>query len=136
MLIAHLPVGYLLTRTISKQPFRWSVYWLGLLGAIFPDFDLIYFYTLGGRQHVHHSYWTHLPIFWLGVGVIIYTLYKLWPKVTAYKNLLIYFMPNILLHLLMDSVSAAPNTSHRLRLAAGKPLPDLSLLDLVPFRPA
>jgi inner membrane protein len=81
-----------------------SFHWFGLLGSVFPDIDLIWFYTLGRRQHVHHTYWTHIPIFWgmISVGVIICS--KIWPRVEIFRKIQKYFIPNVFLHLVLDSV--------------------------------
>ena len=54
--IAHLPAGYLLTKTIfSRTLGARAVMAAALLGSITPDLDLLYFYTLDARQRHHHS---------------------------------------------------------------------------------
>ncbi|MCM0684581.1 hypothetical protein [Akkermansia massiliensis] len=51
MFIAHLPAGYLLAKTIRlRTPGRKAVMTAALLGAIAPDLDLFYFYTLDGAS--------------------------------------------------------------------------------------
>lgn len=71
MFIAHLPAGYLLAKTIRlRTPGRKAVMTAALLGAIAPDLDLFYFYTLDGRQHHHHSYWTHYPSVWFALMLL------------------------------------------------------------------
>lgn len=108
MFIAHAPAGYLLSRylasRISGTPNQTrSLLWLGIFASIVPDLDLFYFYLLDNRQHSHHSYWTHTPIYWLGIFALCYLssaalkLQKLFP-------IQVVFFSNIFLHLLLDSV--------------------------------
>lgn len=112
MFIAHLPAGYLATRWLinklshpsTKQQQLWLL-GIGLLGSVLPDVDLLYFYWIDQRQHNHHSYWTHTPIFWL----VIFTppcLVTLLTKQTLIFTTLIVLLLNIMLHLLLDSIAA------------------------------
>jgi inner membrane protein len=75
---------------------------IGLLASIAPDLDLLYFYTIDHHRHLHHSYWTHIPMFWL----LLY-LFLLAPVWRLYRNhgllLLNIIFLNITLHLLLDS---------------------------------
>ena len=73
MFIAHLPAGYLWTRFIVMKrgmadvasPRYRSLMALGLIGSLLPDVDMLYFYLIDNRQHLHHGYWTHIPLSWL-----------------------------------------------------------------------
>ena len=61
MFIVHLPAGYLTTKVLlshTKLPLshRRTVVAVGLVGSIFPDLDLIYFYLLDNQKHLHHQY--------------------------------------------------------------------------------
>lgn len=112
MFFAHIPGGYLLTRQHIKR-FRHKLqtesklkYYVmfGLLCSVLPDFDLLYFYTIDNRQHIHHSYWTHIPIFWLAVAAGIYLIGKwIFKKNTGVVSLIL--LGNTLLHLVLDSVA-------------------------------
>lgn len=72
MLIGHLPAGYITAKLLHPALFRnlapekrfiaWS-----MLGAWAPDVDMLYFYCIDHRQHLHHSYFTHYPLFWLAL---------------------------------------------------------------------
>lgn len=70
MFIAHLPAGYLLacglTRKIPhQQKLQKNLMFFCLIGSIFPDIDLLYFYFVDGGQTHHHKFFTHWPIVWL-----------------------------------------------------------------------
>lgn len=70
MFIAHAPAGYITSRLLAPAFARTGVDYLpfvlwGMLGAIAPDFDLLWFVFVDHKQHAHHSYLTHLPVTWL-----------------------------------------------------------------------
>lgn len=74
-----------------------------LLGAIAPDLDLFYFYTLDGRQHHHHSYWTHYPSVWFALMLLAWGASRIKPWSTGGTWLLIFSMSGFL-HLLLDCI--------------------------------
>ncbi len=97
MFIAHLPAGYLLAKTIRlRTPGRKAVMTAALLGAIAPDLDLFYFYTLDGRQHHHHSYWTHYPSVWFALMLLAWGARRIKPWSTGGTWLLIFSMSGFL----------------------------------------
>ena len=109
MFIAHLPAGFLLSRYILKQqrdePNYIKYLLVGLIASIAPDFDLAYFHLIDGRQHPHHSYWTHIPIYWLGIyTILVYPVYK-WSGQLGLK-LLSLFLVCGLLHMSLDSFAS------------------------------
>lgn len=86
MFIAHLPAGYILGNTIarSRNAARNKLLLIfTMIGSIAPDLDLLYFYTLDNRMHSHHEYFSHMPIFWLGIGVLAGLAYCLKYKQAA-----------------------------------------------------
>lgn len=108
MLIGHLPAGYLLTRawlgrlTLPPRQTRLLMA-CGLMGAVFPDIDMLWFYLVDARQHHHHTYWTHLPLFWL----LVLTPCALVARWAGHRLALLavgVFAGNLLLHLLLDSI--------------------------------
>ncbi len=106
MIIAHLPLGYLLSKAtakISNPRLNLKLFMaVGLLGSICPDFDMFYFYFIDNRLHHHHDYWTHIPLFWYGVFLLLAGIVKwLYPK---YLPLLIVFGVNIMAHLVADTL--------------------------------
>ena len=104
MFIGHLPSGYLLYRYCKK---KWGnstnkTLTSALLGSIFPDFDMLYFYLVDNRAHLHHSYWTHIPIYWFLCHLLISLI--LIVKRKCLFNLTNIFFIAIYIHLLLDSM--------------------------------
>ena len=110
MFIAHLPAGYISTKYfINKAESNGllsgnlKLYMIvGLIAAMLPDFDMIYFYLIDNRQHLHHGYVTHLPVFWaipIGMWVLLSTILK------NKKSLLMSAIVgvNVFLHLFLDT---------------------------------
>lgn len=111
MLTAHAPAGYILSRAALSSgllPATLSprlVIATGVFAAILPDLDIIYFYTIDARQHLHHSYWTHIPLFWVGVCLgVVAVLYV--SRRTKYVPLVILAAANLLVHCFLDTVVA------------------------------
>lgn len=111
MFIGHLPAGYVLTRALWPALHRlglatpkWRPFLLaGLVTSILPDIDLLYFYLIDNRQHLHHSYWTHLPFYW----IVISALMLLFIAVTKQKKFIPYVIvvgANLFLHLCLDTI--------------------------------
>ena len=84
MFIGHLPAGYLITKGLLRRsggngsvaqtgPLLLA---LGLSASLLPDLDMFYFYLIDHGQHLHHGYWTHLPIFWLVVCIGLFALFS------------------------------------------------------------
>lgn len=111
MFIAHLPASYCLTTAILNEiehtnGKRHGLYLrIGCLASILPDMDMIYFYLIDQRQHLHHSYWTHLPVFWISCSAGLLSLGLLLRKRTLVHGTLIGFA-NVMLHLLLDSFAS------------------------------
>ena len=103
MFIAHLPAGYILTKTLQKK-FDTSKYlFLGLLGSVIIDFDILYFYLIDNRQNLHHGYWIHIPFYWMIFAVVTILLFLILRK-KDYVIASIIFFSNIFLHLLLDTI--------------------------------
>jgi len=103
MFIAHLPAGYILTKTLQKK-WRISRYLLfGLVGSLFPDFDLLYFYLIDGQQTLHHEYWIHVPFYWLIIAGVIHLLIRFFGK-KQHHFMALFFFSGIFLHLFLDTV--------------------------------
>lgn len=111
MFIGHLPAGYLCTRAMwsirgragHAMP-RWKPYLLiGLTASMVPDIDVLYFYLIDHRQHLHHGYWTHLPCYWALIGLVS----LLFILISRRKWLLPYLevaAVNIFVHLCLDTL--------------------------------
>ena len=110
MLTAHAPAGYAISKLAALTgliPERVAkprtVVGIGIAASILPDLDMIYFYTIDGRQHLHHSYWTHIPAFWLAVccvaAIVCYAArYRRAIPLIALAGV------NLLLHCFLDSI--------------------------------
>lgn len=63
MITAHAPSGHLLYKlwpSHKAPPLAACV-----IGAVLPDFDLIWFFFIDNGAIHHHRYWIHAPGFWL-----------------------------------------------------------------------
>lgn len=111
MFIAHLPAAYLLGHTASRyltpdNGVSKYVLPVALLGGITPDIDLLYFYTIGARQTVHHEYWSHIPFYWLIIYLALSSFTLLFGYFRAFK-LISIFISAILLHLVLDTITGS-----------------------------
>lgn len=109
MFIAHVPAGYLLSRAmISRESFASKgtirlLLGFGLLGSILPDLDMFYFYLIDNRQHSHHSYWTHIPVFW-GVVYMCFLTFGVLLRNKTFVLLTSILFLNVFIHLALDTV--------------------------------
>lgn len=92
MFIGHLPAGYCLTTTLLKcfgckddSVYR-RYLWIGLIASVLPDVDMIYFYWIDHRQHVHHAYWTFI----FEIMIVLMAGYMLY-----YRNFMEHHKTNI-----------------------------------------
>ncbi|MBN2038011.1 MAG: metal-dependent hydrolase [Chitinispirillaceae bacterium] len=116
MLIAHAPAGYLLTRLLSRTLFKNSVLpqrqnrlyrhmiVAGVLGSIIPDFDFIYHIFIDSADTSHHSYLTHMPVFWLGIWIVLSGI-GLIRKNRHLIMIATVFSINALAHLALDTIT-------------------------------
>ena len=104
MFIAHIPAGYLLSRSLKcvlNRAERLTV----LIGSILPDLDLLLFYFRDGQMVHHHTYLTHRPILWVTVtcaGLLLARFHRS-------GRLLAMLGIACLLHLILDSIAGAIN---------------------------
>ena len=80
MLTAHLPSGYVLARVLRR---RCDVPYLlpaALLGAVLPDFDMIWFLFVDQGAIHHYRYWVHVALFWAVVALVALPLVALWAR--------------------------------------------------------
>ncbi len=103
MFIAHLPAGYLLTRWLQKKLKTQKFLWVGLLASVFPDLDMLYFYLINDRQTLHHHYWTHLPLLWIALWIVMIIVAKILKNRTLYVLTMIV-LTNLALHFALDSI--------------------------------
>lgn len=103
MITAHLPGGYILTRALQVKLKTKSFLWLGLVGSIFPDLDILYYILVGKRWLSHREFWMHIPIYWIGISLAVFIILALARKKTWYPAAIIFFA-NVFLHLILDTV--------------------------------
>jgi len=107
MFIAHIPSGYIMSVLICERvrPVRVSssvVAWAGMIGAVAPDLDMLYFNFIDHRQTHHHMYLTHWPVLWLSlVAVSILWFRFIGDSKAAFLSLV--FSAGGVLHLILDS---------------------------------
>ena len=110
MLIAHLPASWLLTRKMMQLPglsfdhhFQRPLMTAGLVAGLLPDLDLLYFFLIDHRRHLHHDYLTHLPLFWTLLFVIAFAICTI-ARSRRLFNLSLVIYANLMLHMLLDTV--------------------------------
>lgn len=107
MIIAHAPSGYilatLLMRRMASAPVTAkAMVFAGIIGALAPDFDMVYFHLIDNQQTHHHKYISHWPIIWLTLATVsaLWFSYARHSKVAA---LSLVFCVGGVLHLILDS---------------------------------
>jgi hypothetical protein len=111
MFIGHVPAGYLWTRllinvskTVEDVAPPPKVLLLGMFASIIPDLDMFYFYLIDHRQHLHHSYWTHMPLIWIAIlGIWLLAAYAF--KKPRLMGVGIIVGSNILVHMVLDTLA-------------------------------
>ncbi|MBJ8554439.1 metal-dependent hydrolase [Acinetobacter bereziniae] len=108
MFIAHLPSGYILARVLHQKFKQTKIshkafFSIIMLGAIFPDIDLFYFYLFDHRSVHHHKYFLHWFSFWIPIFVIalIYLVKTKYNSKIAWMFSL--FASAALLHIFLDT---------------------------------
>jgi len=108
MIIGHLPAGYVVSKLLlpyfKSQGTTLKPYlWLGILGAIAPDLDMLYFHLVDHRQHHHHTYFTHFPIVWASF-LFISLIWFYTARIKSRAGLATIFSLNGFIHILLDSI--------------------------------
>jgi inner membrane protein len=112
MFIGHLPAGYLLTQALVR---RASPCWragvgsaqlmaVGMIASVLPDLDLLYFYLIDARQHLHHGYWSHIPFFWV-VALAVTGLLAWLARSRRVALFAVLIFCNVQLHLVLDTIA-------------------------------
>jgi inner membrane protein len=116
MLIAHAPAGYLLSTVLSRTLFKKTevsdttgtfhktFIGAGILGGIFPDFDFIYHVFVDSSRTPHHSYFTHMPIFWAGTWLLLFAIGKL-RRNGQFVAIATSFCAAAMLHVFLDTLT-------------------------------
>jgi hypothetical protein len=127
MIIGHIPAGYIFSKLAygrfsnSIGSYRTFLWW-GILGAITPDLDLLWFYFADHGHIHHHEYFTHYPITWLAL-IILSSAFCSWkPKRRTSGCYMLAFSISGLFHLILDTIGGdiwwlAPLVDHPYSLA-------------------
>lgn len=106
MFFAHIPAGYLAGRAVLRNNQPGQLKWIlvaGMIGGGLPDIDLLYLYLLDATPQHHHTYWTHLPIAWLGCAVLAWRASR--SSSARIRLGLAAFFAAWLSHLVLDSIA-------------------------------
>lgn len=106
MFFAHLPAGYLAGRALLQRCPVNSPKWVlaaGMAGGVWPDIDLLYLYLLDTTPQHHHTYWTHLPVAWLGLALMAWIASR--ERSPEFRVALAGFFLGWASHLLLDSLT-------------------------------
>lgn len=76
---------------------------LGLIGSLLSDVDMLYFYLIDNRQHLHHGYWTHIPLYCLGLFGVTLLIGRLLRKPLVAPAATVLFS-NVFVHLFLDTL--------------------------------
>ena len=110
MKIAHAPAGYIVSTLLysrfiqSKVSYNLFIFW-GMVGAIVPEFDFLYHYTIDQEKHNHHEYFTHFPLFWLCLLPISVVWLTLANNHSQNAALAFIFTINGFIHMILDSIN-------------------------------
>lgn len=84
MFLAHAPISYLANETIQKERIsrlknsqQVFVAVLSLIFGILIDFDFFLLMILDIPTYTHHDFFTHTPIYWMGVWLVLLLISKL-----------------------------------------------------------
>lgn len=108
MFIGHIPAGFListyLNRRLAAPNSNTRIFILaGIVGAVAPDLDLLYFYLVDHGRHHHHTYFTHLPIFWAAL-IIAAGVWRTTRSDSCGPGLGLIFAINGFGHVVLDSI--------------------------------
>ncbi|KAB7615763.1 metal-dependent hydrolase [Amylibacter sp. SFDW26] len=101
MITAHLPSGYLLGKVMRVD--TRVLMFAAMVGAIFPDLDLLWFYYFDEKAFHHHRYWVHAPGFWLLFSPIIICVLAIWNRYIL--KVFLTFLIGIYLHIFLDTIA-------------------------------
>jgi hypothetical protein len=80
-----------------QAPLAWPA---ALVGAVFPDLDMIVFILVDHGSIHHHRYWVHAPAFWVVIAAIVLPILSR----TRYLVAECMFLAAIFLHLVLDGI--------------------------------
>ncbi len=100
MITAHLPAAYLTGRVMARSG---PVLWAAIIGGVFPDLDLFWFFLVDNRAIHHHHYWVHIPFFWALIAAIMLPMLRV--ANSAWLGTAAAFFVGIAVHLALDTIA-------------------------------
>jgi hypothetical protein len=100
MILAHLPAGYLVGRSLGAR--KGPVLWACLIASVLPDFDMFWFHFVDNGAIHHHRYWVHVPGFWAMVAAVCLPLCALFAK--DWLPALAAGFLSLFVHMVLDSI--------------------------------
>jgi hypothetical protein len=73
-----------------------------LIGAVLPDFDMLWFHFVDHGSIHHHRYWVHVPAFWAVVAALALPVLAFFARRCLAPAVM--FFAALLLHMLLDSI--------------------------------
>ncbi len=111
MQYAHLPTGYIISNLLFKRFRKCQVSYKtflcsGMIGAIAPDFDMIYFFFKDHIFHHTHRFYSHYPVIWL--SLLLLSLLWMWLHNSHSQNpaLAVIFTLNGFVHMFLDTIES------------------------------
>lgn len=84
MFLVHAPVSYLANESLQKEKIstlknsqKVFIAFLSLIFGILPDFDFLLLMMFDRPSYTHHDFFTHTPIYWIGLWFILVIVSKL-----------------------------------------------------------
>lgn len=74
-----------------------------MIGAVFPDIDLFYFYLFDNRSVHHHKYFLHWFSFWIPIFLMSYFYFKFSQYTSRLALIVLLFSSAALLHISLDT---------------------------------
>jgi inner membrane protein len=84
MFLAHAPISYLANETLQKKKIaslknsqQIFIAVLSLIFGILPDLDFLMLMMFDRPSYTHHDFFTHTPIYWIGLWLILVIVFKI-----------------------------------------------------------
>lgn len=104
MFIGHLPGGYLAFKFLAPKLPK-AAFAAGLVASVIPDLDLLWFYLVDGKAHLHHHYISHRPIVWVLTALVGAALSRKWD----FGVIIAAFGCGGLIHMVLDTIAGSIN---------------------------
>lgn len=91
--IAHAPAGFLVSRLLGRER---AVATACVVGSLFPDLDMLWWWFIDHGAVHHHRYWTHVPLFWLCLAAVLIPATR--------QRWIVAFFVGVLTHLVLDTL--------------------------------